>query len=124
MNAFINLFIHILKFSNLPKTQSDVTLLNICAGHFARLEFATDSQMTSAFVTDVASLARKAVNSGQLKFANHPTGVDLPLSEHTIGSPRGEQYEQLEGSRSPLVVGQLSNVYDVSSWYLGINYSL
>lgn len=114
MNAFVNLFIHILKFSNLPKTQSDVTLLNICAGHFARLEFATDSQISSAFVTDVASLARKAVNTGQLKVANQTATMDLPPSGHTIGSPKGEQYEHLEGSRSPLVVGPLGNDYDVS----------
>lgn len=118
MNAFINLFIHVLKFSHLPKIQSDVALLNVCAGHFARLEFATDSQVSSAFVTDVAALARKAINSWQLNYTNHRAGACLPPGEPVVRSSEGGQSEQIESGRWPLAAttGQFSNDYDVSSW--------
>lgn len=61
MNAIINLFIYILKHPEIPRIQSDIALLNIGAGHFARLEFATDAEVSFPFVTEIAAIAREAV---------------------------------------------------------------
>jgi hypothetical protein len=124
MNAFINLFIHVLKFSHIPKIQSDVALLNVCAGHFARLEFATESQLSSAFATDVAALARKAINSVKINSTAHHARKDLNLGESNVGSPKGEQIEQFEGTGSPMMAGHFSNGYDVSSWSRSTSYCL
>ncbi|EXJ69162.1 uncharacterized protein A1O5_08097 [Cladophialophora psammophila CBS 110553] len=61
IQAVINLFIHILQYPENPSVQWDLSLLDIGAGHFARLEFATRSQISISFVKDIASLARAAV---------------------------------------------------------------
>jgi len=59
--ALINLFIHILQHPELPSAQSDLALMDIGAAHFARLEFATDAEISMAFVKEIAALARTAV---------------------------------------------------------------
>lgn len=61
MYALINLFIHILQNPDLPTVQSDLALMDIGAAHFARLEFATDSEIPIAFAKEIAALARTAV---------------------------------------------------------------
>lgn len=65
INAVVNLFIYILKHPENPRIQSDIALLNIGAGHFARLEFATDAEISFPFVTEIAALAREAVKKAR-----------------------------------------------------------
>lgn len=50
---------------------SDLSLLEIGAGHFARLEFATHSEISLSFVKDMAAFARTAV-----KHATNSVAVD------------------------------------------------
>lgn len=64
--ALFNLFIYILLNPNSSNIHSDVALLDICAGHFARLEFATDSNISIPLVREVAALARDVVNRHEL----------------------------------------------------------
>jgi hypothetical protein len=61
MYALINLFIYILQRPNAHTVQSDLTLLDIGAAHFSRLEFATESECSFPFARDLVSLARDVV---------------------------------------------------------------
>lgn len=61
MTACINLFTHVLQHPGRESTQSDLSLLDIGAGHFARLEFATESVISHSFSREVAQLARLMV---------------------------------------------------------------
>lgn len=73
MYAFITLFIHILRFPDQPSVRLDISMLTICSGHFARLEFATDSEISFPFVTEVAALARR---SARFLRPGHPSYLD------------------------------------------------
>jgi hypothetical protein len=64
MYALFNLFIYILQSPNHPNVRSDVAIMDICAGHFARLEFATDSEISIPLVRELAALARDVVRKG------------------------------------------------------------
>ena len=59
--ASIELFIHLLRDPTAPNAQADLTLLEIGSGHFARLEFTSDSYMSIPFVRDITQIARNAV---------------------------------------------------------------
>ena len=65
MYAAITLFMHILRRTDQPSNRADIALLNVCAGHFARLEFATDSEISFPFVSEIAALARKNIRCGR-----------------------------------------------------------
>ncbi len=62
MIGLINLFIHVLKFPTLPSTRSDIALLEVAAGYFSHMDFATSSELSFPFARDVAALARQTVN--------------------------------------------------------------
>lgn len=57
-----NLFIYILQDPSSRTAQSDVALMDVGAGYFARLEFATCFQYSITLVKDIAVLARNAVS--------------------------------------------------------------
>ncbi|KAJ2905583.1 hypothetical protein MKZ38_004877 [Zalerion maritima] len=59
--AIINLFIHILQNPSHPNVRSDVALMDIGVGHFARLEFATNSEISVPFMKEMAALTRDAI---------------------------------------------------------------
>lgn len=61
MNALIHLFIHTLERPNDPTTKSDLALIEVGAGHFARLEYDTNSEYPVPFARRIADLARMAV---------------------------------------------------------------
>ena len=61
MLAVINLFIYILKRPTLETVGSDLALLDLAAGHFAKIHFLTSSQVSFIFAREVAGLANKAV---------------------------------------------------------------
>ncbi|KAJ5096637.1 fungal-specific transcription factor domain-containing protein [Penicillium angulare] len=61
MLAVINLFIYILKMPKVETVASDLALLDLAAGHFAKIHFLTSSQVSFIFARDVAALASKAV---------------------------------------------------------------
>lgn len=57
----LNLFIHVLQRPLDSSVHKDLTLLDIATSHFARLEYASDSQISFEFVKEVAVLARDTV---------------------------------------------------------------
>jgi len=72
MYAIINLFIFILQNPDHSRVRSDLALMDIGAGHFARLEFATDSEISIPFVKEMAALARDAI-----RYARSPSSQQL-----------------------------------------------
>ncbi|TVY54622.1 putative transcriptional regulatory protein [Lachnellula cervina] len=65
--GLINLFVHVLKHPTAPSALSDITLIDVVAGHFARLEFASSGELTFSFARELSGLARLAVKKAQQK---------------------------------------------------------
>jgi hypothetical protein len=63
MFALINLFICVLKNMRSDIVHSDLSLLDMAVGHFARLEIVTSYELSFPFGREVASLARQSVTS-------------------------------------------------------------
>ncbi|KIV79886.1 hypothetical protein PV11_07427 [Exophiala sideris] len=61
--AVVNVFINILCDPSLSSAQSDLRLLDVASGYFARLEYTTDSQWSVPLVKDAATIARNAVEA-------------------------------------------------------------
>ena len=59
--SHITLFIHVLKYSSLSTTDSDIALLDTCAGHFGFMEYITSSEFSFPFVRESATLARATI---------------------------------------------------------------
>ncbi|KAJ5934040.1 hypothetical protein N7466_003587 [Penicillium verhagenii] len=71
MLAVINLFIYILKAPSLDTVPSDLALLDLAAGHFARVHFLTSAQVSFTFAREVVGLANKAVRRTALAVPNN-----------------------------------------------------
>ncbi|KAJ5921594.1 fungal-specific transcription factor domain-containing protein [Penicillium verhagenii] len=71
MLAVINLFIYILKAPSLDTVPSDLALLDLAAGHFARVHFLTSAQVSFTFAREVVGLANKAVRRTALAIPNN-----------------------------------------------------
>src|SRR5690348_2448211 len=84
MYALINLFIYILQNPRHPRVQSDLALMDVGAGHFARLQVATDSEISVDFVKEMAALAREASENPRWNYSdknsvdNDPAILRLP----------------------------------------------
>lgn len=78
--ASVNLFVHILQNPECTSAQSNLVLLDIAAGFFARLEFATDGNLSLPFARDIATLARQAVE-------NHRTAANSLPDAELAGQP-------------------------------------
>lgn len=79
--AQINLSIYVFEKPELPTAQSDMTLLDIGAAHFSRVEFVTEASFP--FARDMASLARNFVPRARSSTVSTATGknsvcYDLP----------------------------------------------
>ncbi|EXJ75923.1 uncharacterized protein A1O5_00431 [Cladophialophora psammophila CBS 110553] len=61
--AVVNIFINILYDPSLASARSDLHLMEVASGYFARLEYVTDSQWSVPLVKDTTTLARNAVES-------------------------------------------------------------
>lgn len=95
------MFIYIVQYPDNPNVNSDVALMDICAGHFALLEFATDSEISIPLVKEVANLARDIVSRGRpdtLEHANKtPSNAleDLNIPFPTAGASDATIYDNL-----------------------------
>ncbi|PVH76694.1 hypothetical protein DL98DRAFT_464707 [Cadophora sp. DSE1049] len=63
--GLINLFVHVLKHPAALSSPSDIALMDVVAGHFARLEFASAGELSFSFGRDLSRLARMAVSKSQ-----------------------------------------------------------
>jgi hypothetical protein len=81
MYALINLFIYILQTPQQPRIQSDLALMDVGAGHFARMQFATDSEISFSFTKEMAALAHEAVEKACRRYAgNDSVSTEADLS--------------------------------------------
>jgi hypothetical protein len=98
MLAVINLFIYILKMPTLAleTVGSDLALLDLAAGHFAKVHFLTSSQVTFVLAREVAGLANKTVRRASLTgFTTTNRSKDYPLdllSVNMSGEPVGREF--------------------------------
>ncbi|KAB8212103.1 fungal-specific transcription factor domain-containing protein [Aspergillus parasiticus] len=66
MLAVINLFIYILKMPTLETVRSDLALLDLAGGHFAKVHFLTSSQVSFTFAREIVGLANKAARRAKV----------------------------------------------------------
>lgn len=59
--SFIVLFLHVLQAPLAKSAHSDVVLMDMAAGHFAKLEIATSMQLDAQFIRDLVNIARRKV---------------------------------------------------------------
>jgi hypothetical protein len=104
--ATINLFIHVFQTQDSSSVMSDMALLDVAAGHFARLEFVTDSAISFPFIKDIAALAR--ANTKRVRSASTTSSRDIYVSgmqnqilppSHSTDTP-GVRQEQVESEKS------------------------
>ena len=87
MIGFINLFIHVLRFPGSPSARSDIALLEVIAGHFAQMEFITNSELSFPFARNVAALARNTVDKVSRVVSQDPT---MQKDDQFFDSQHGE----------------------------------
>jgi hypothetical protein len=63
--ASINLFINTVRSPNNPSAQSDITLIDIISGMFARLDYASGGHMSISFPRELAQYARALVSKSR-----------------------------------------------------------
>lgn len=71
MHAFINLFIHVLKFPTTQAVRTDLALLDVAAGYFGQMGFVTGSKLNFPFARDIAAFAREAVDKHMIQSASN-----------------------------------------------------
>ncbi|KAK5051890.1 hypothetical protein LTR84_002693 [Exophiala bonariae] len=64
--AHLGLFIHVLRYPNLPTASADLGVLDICAGHFGHIDFMTSSELSVSLPRESVHLAAKVVKAFQL----------------------------------------------------------
>ncbi|KAF7941637.1 uncharacterized protein EAE97_006474 [Botrytis byssoidea] len=82
----INIFIYILKYPALPTTSSDVALLDICTGHFSRLELASPDTALP-FIREIARLARSTVESVKNSAASPGSLLGADVMAPSVAQP-------------------------------------
>lgn len=96
MHAMVNLFIHILTDPSLDSVKSDLVLLEVGAGYFARLDFETEGYCSVSFPKDLVQVARNAVENAKLSVAE-PARVSTGAAVAATPGVGGDQL-QLDGS--------------------------
>lgn len=76
MMAVEVLFVHILQNPFALTAQFDVALLDMAAGHFAKLDLATSMQLDVQFVRDLACISRRKIED-----VTQNSWVDINLAD-------------------------------------------
>lgn len=99
--GLINLFIHVLRSPHVSTVTSDIALLDVVAGHLARLEFASGGKITFSFAREVSRISREAIRNAEMQRkvqktqANPPLSSDIPTpSPFLIQDPLGTVVSQ------------------------------
>ncbi|KIV79464.1 hypothetical protein PV11_07026 [Exophiala sideris] len=104
IHALINLFLYILQYPQRPGVQSDLALMDMGAGYFARVQYSTDSEVSISFAREMASLAHEAtanVSRRQEDNGGLAYNQDLPKLPPISSASMTD--------RAPLVEDQLPN---------------
>lgn len=65
--AAINLFIYVLKYPTLSTTSADLSLLDVCVGHFGYIEYLTAARVSFSLTREAAEIASKVVKASKAK---------------------------------------------------------
>ncbi|KAH8812891.1 fungal-specific transcription factor domain-containing protein [Xylogone sp. PMI_703] len=96
--GLINLFVHVLKHPTASTAQSDVALMDVMAGHFARMEFASSGHISISIARELSNLARLAIKraSQNLLSTNEresaPILIDPNLMQYNQMPPEAVEY--------------------------------
>ncbi|KAF2811865.1 uncharacterized protein BDZ99DRAFT_560399 [Mytilinidion resinicola] len=90
--GLINLFIYVLKFPNQPSAPADIALMDVVAGHFGFLEFASNSKIAFPFTGEITSLARATVKKARERVVGGPEQqMDPPAPMTLMAEPQLQQ---------------------------------
>jgi len=114
MNAYINLFLYVLKEPDAPTARGDLALLNVVAGHFGQLEHVTAGMLSFDFPRDCNSLCLRTVratkNSRSEAFTVPATPQSLrdePTRDNGILNGYSDANVRMTSSASDNVVGSV-----------------
>ncbi|KAK5304001.1 hypothetical protein LTR99_004457 [Exophiala xenobiotica] len=124
--ALINLFIHTLQNPTHSRVQSDLALMEASAGHFARLQFTTDFEISFPFTRALVELARDAVQLAgkvppaymhkeplQTQHDQSTAGCESALAKDILDGPPIE----VEGSEVPRLIPPVDNLdFEMENW--------
>jgi hypothetical protein len=103
MISVVVLFVHILGAPKANSATGDIALLNIAAGHFARLELLSDFQISFSMARTMADICRD-------------TRLAIPISSNAPRDPRLDEGTQYISS-SP-AIDPVSLPYQVNHWHI------
>ena len=78
----INLFVFILKHPTRPSVSSDLGLLQLAAGYFGYLDYATSAMKSFSFIKDIVQIARFATD--RVRDSQSSGGEPLPTSQAPV----------------------------------------
>lgn len=84
--SLINMFIYILHNPQSPESQSDLALMDVGSGYFARLRVSTDSQISITLAKEMALLATQYLNEPQQGAAQDSALNSQP--PHLLNKPK------------------------------------
>jgi hypothetical protein len=84
--AMVNLFIHILTNPSLDSVKSDLTLLEVGAGYFARLDFETEGYCSISFPRELVQVARNAAKNAKSSESGRATAATTGASNTPDGA--------------------------------------
>ncbi|KAK5199661.1 hypothetical protein LTR92_000202 [Exophiala xenobiotica] len=124
--ALINLFIHTLQNPTHSRVQSDLALMEASAGHFARLQFTTDFEISFPFTRALVELARDAVQlAGKVPPAYmHKEPLQAQHYQSTAGCESALAKDildglpiEVEGSEVPRLISPVDNLdFEMENW--------
>lgn len=106
--AHLGLFIHVLRYPNLPTASADLGILDICAGHFGHIDFMTSSEISVSLPRESVHLAAKVVKSwkksqdqlANLKHDHEEQSADFQTTPEGMHRPKHSQSRTATISRN------------------------
>lgn len=109
--AYLGLFIHVLRYPNLPTASADLGILDICAGHFGHIDFMTSSEISVSLPRESVGLAAKVLKNlkkdqDRLGSLSHDHGAQSSdLQTRPEGRPASRHLQLLSATLPMIQVG-------------------
>lgn len=100
MYAQINLFVHTLLYPHESSAESDLALMDVCAGHFGHMEYITSGTIAFHFPRDSAALAARMVKRAAQQPIHANLVADNPLAT-TAGAIDSEDITEEPDAYNP-----------------------
>lgn len=119
----MNIFINILRAPDHPGATSDLTLIDVAAGHFAYLEYLSSSRVLFPYVGEISAIAHAAVKKASHRQAQpgseQPQGNQgaTALAQWSLDAGRSASPTAVHTSEPKDMVteGTVSPLFDVST---------